>query len=76
MTPRRVGLIAGATVGISVLAWLLFVGIPRWYGRTPAPQSTTLSSAGATGRIQTFAMNRLGFVQAGPDQTTFVRLAR
>ena len=35
-----------------------------------------LSSAGATGRIQTFAMNRLGFVQAGPDQTTFVRLAR
>jgi cell division protein FtsL len=35
-----------------------------------------LSSAGATGRIQTLAMNRLGFVQAGPDQTTFVRLAR
>ena len=35
-----------------------------------------LSSAAAAGRIQALAIKRLGYVPAGPDQTTYVRLNR
>ena len=42
---------------------------------TAALQSQ-LSSAAATGRIETMAMNRLGYVPAAPDQTTYVHLGR
>jgi cell division protein FtsL len=35
-----------------------------------------LSSAAATGRIETMAMRRLGYAPATPDQTTYVRLGR
>jgi len=35
-----------------------------------------LSSAAATGRIQSLAMKRLGYVEATPDQTTYVHIAR
>jgi spore germination protein GerM len=33
MTVRRALLIAGLTAVTAVLAWLLFVGLPRWYGK-------------------------------------------
>ena len=39
-----------------------------------AALTSRLSSTMAAGRIQKLAMHRLGFVQASPDQTTFVRL--
>jgi len=35
-----------------------------------------LSSAAAAGRIQALAINRLGYVPAGPNQTTYVQLNR
>ena len=35
-----------------------------------------LSSAAATGRIQSLAMKRLGYVQASPEQTNYVHLGR
>jgi cell division protein FtsL len=35
-----------------------------------------LSSAAAAGRIQALAIKRLGYVPAGPDQTTYVQLDR
>ena len=35
-----------------------------------------LSSVAATGRIQSLAMKRLGYVQATPEQTTYVRIGR
>jgi cell division protein FtsL len=35
-----------------------------------------LSSAAATGRIQSLAMKRLGYEQATPEQTTYVHLSR
>jgi cell division protein FtsL len=38
--------------------------------------SSQLSSAAATGRIQQFAMKRLGFVPASPTQTRFVHVGR
>ncbi len=38
--------------------------------------SSQLSSAAATGRIQSLAMKRLGFVPASPAQTRFVRVGR
>jgi cell division protein FtsL len=41
-----------------------------------AALTSQLSSTMAAGRIQKLAMHRLGFVQASPDQTTFVRLQR
>jgi cell division protein FtsL len=42
---------------------------------TAALQSQ-LSSAAATGRIETMAIKRLGYVPATPDQTTYVHLGR
>jgi spore germination protein GerM len=33
MTSRRALLIAALTATTAVLAWLLFVGLPRWYGK-------------------------------------------
>jgi cell division protein FtsL len=41
-----------------------------------AALSSQLSSAAATGRIQTLAMKRLGFVPASSDQTRFVDIGR
>jgi cell division protein FtsL len=35
-----------------------------------------LSSAAATGRIQDLAMKRLGYVQATPEQTSYIHLGR
>lgn len=32
MTPRRAALVAGLTAVVALLAWLLFIGLPRWYG--------------------------------------------
>jgi hypothetical protein len=32
MTPRRAALVAALTAAIAALAWLLFIGLPRWYG--------------------------------------------
>src|SRR5919202_6201653 len=42
---------------------------------TAALQSQ-LSSAAATGRIETMAMKQLGYIPASPDQTTYVHLGR
>lgn len=41
-----------------------------------ASLQSQLSSAAATGRIETLAMKRLGYVPATPDQTTYIRLGR
>jgi cell division protein FtsL len=42
---------------------------------TAALQSQ-LSSAAATGRIESMAMKRLGYAPATPDQTTYVQLGK
>jgi cell division protein FtsL len=42
---------------------------------TAALQSQ-LSSAAATGRIETLAVKRLGLVPATPDQTTYIHVGR
>jgi cell division protein FtsL len=41
-----------------------------------AQLESQLSSAGATPRIGAAARNRLGLVQAGPEQTTYVTLGK
>lgn len=46
MTARRV-FIAVIAVGALALAWVLFIGLPRWYGRTPAG-SAAISAPAAT----------------------------
>ncbi|HWF83661.1 MAG TPA: GerMN domain-containing protein [Vicinamibacterales bacterium] len=42
MMPRRAALIAGLTAVVALLAWLLFVGLPRWYG---GPARSTAAAA-------------------------------
>ena len=42
MTPRRAALTAGLTVVVALLAWLLFIGLPRWYG---GPATSTAAAA-------------------------------
>ena len=41
-----------------------------------AERQSQLSSAAATGRIQALAMKRLGYVQATPEQMSYVKLGR
>jgi cell division protein FtsL len=41
-----------------------------------AQLESQLSSAGATPRVGAAARNRLGLVQAGPDQTTYITLGK
>src|SRR6478672_11266695 len=36
MKPGRAAAVAALTVAAAVLGWLLFVGLPRWYGPQPA----------------------------------------
>ena len=45
MRPRVVFSIAALAVVTAVLAWLLFVGLPRWYG---APAATRIAAAPST----------------------------
>ncbi len=42
MMPRRAALIAALTAVVALLAWLLFVGLPRWYG---GPVRSTAAAA-------------------------------
>jgi hypothetical protein len=42
MMPRRAALIAGLAAVVALLAWLLFVGLPRWYG---GPVRSTAAAA-------------------------------
>jgi spore germination protein GerM len=55
MTLRRAAAIAGLTVAAAVLVWLVFIALPRWYGRspdaaagspagTPAPSGRTINA--------------------------------
>jgi hypothetical protein len=42
MTPRRAALVAALTAAIAALAWLLFIGLPSWYG---GPVTSTAAAA-------------------------------
>jgi hypothetical protein len=52
MTPQRTGVIAGVAVASAALAWLLFFGLPRWYGSpaTSAAAAAAPSAPAAAGR--------------------------
>jgi len=47
MTPRRAALIAALTTVVACLAWLLFIGLPRWYG-APAKSTAAAVKPGAS----------------------------
>jgi spore germination protein GerM len=49
VTAQRAGAIAALTAVAAVLAWVLFVGLPRWYSRGPAEAPPTAEAA-ASGR--------------------------
>ena len=63
MTPRRAAAIAGLTALTAVLVWLMFVALPRWYGRSPQDGTATAPDpAAATGRtINARATDRAPF---------------
>jgi spore germination protein GerM len=50
VTQRRAAVLAGLTTAAAVLVWLLFVGLPRWYGAgdasVPVGGSTPVSAQG------------------------------
>jgi spore germination protein GerM len=48
MKPRHVGFIVAIAVAAVALGWLLFVGLPRWYGG-PSNTATTAAPAAPTG---------------------------
>ena len=39
VTARRTLAVGAVTVATATVAWLLFVGLPRWYGDRPQPQA-------------------------------------
>jgi hypothetical protein len=45
MTPQRTGVIAGVAVASAALAWLLFFGLPRWYGSPATSAAAAAPSA-------------------------------
>jgi hypothetical protein len=52
MTPQRTGVIAGVAVASAALVWLLFFGLPRWYGSpaTGAAAAAAPSAPATAGR--------------------------
>jgi spore germination protein GerM len=52
MTPQRAGVIAGVAVASAALVWLLFFGLPRWYGSaaTSAAAAAAPTAPAAAGR--------------------------
>jgi spore germination protein GerM len=52
MTPQRGGVIAGVAVASAALVWLLFFGLPRWYGSaaTSAAAAAAPTAPAAAGR--------------------------
>jgi sporulation and spore germination protein len=52
MTARRVALVAGPVAAVALLAWLLFIGLPRWYGgpATSTAAATKPSTVAPPGR--------------------------
>lgn len=47
MTAPRIGLIAAMTSAAALLVWVMFVGLPRWYGPPPAAPVATPASVPA-----------------------------
>jgi hypothetical protein len=45
MTPQRTGVIAGVGVASAALVWLLFFGLPRWYGSPATSAAAAAPSA-------------------------------
>jgi len=45
MTARRASAVAALTAVAAVLAWLLFVGLPRWYGSPAIPAASAARAA-------------------------------
>jgi spore germination protein GerM len=64
MTLNRVALIAGFTVVAALLAWVMFIGLPRWYGRpaaaTVAPTAAAPAEPGRKIKARLFYVTEAG----------------
>ena len=67
MTPRRGVAIAGFVVAAAAIAWVLFVGLPRWYGAknaaraaAAAPPIASTPSAGRKIKARLFYLSEDG----------------
>jgi spore germination protein GerM len=72
MTLSRAALVAAVTAVAAILVWLLFVGLPSWYGRRPAAAPPV---AGATASAPQRKINARLFYVAD-DGTSLVSLER
>jgi spore germination protein GerM len=45
MIPRPAAIAVGLAVLVGLTAWVLFAGLPRWYGRSPAGQRVSAPAA-------------------------------
>jgi spore germination protein GerM len=48
MTPRRTLAIGGLVAAGAAIAWLLFIGLPRWYGATATTRAAAIAPPGPT----------------------------
>ena len=54
MTRRRAAAIGALAVAVGAIGWILFVGLPRWYGprTTTAPAAAPVAEAGSGRKIK------------------------
>lgn len=66
MTARRALAVAGLTAAAALIGWLLFVGLPRWYGTPvastapPAPEAAPAPGDGRTIKTRLFYVSQDG----------------
>ncbi|MGE0451648.1 MAG: GerMN domain-containing protein [Vicinamibacterales bacterium] len=70
MTPKRAVATAGLTVVAALLAWLLFVGLPRWYGTPEADAATGANQTAAPNGDGRKITARLFYVSADGTRLT------
>ncbi len=71
MTLQRAAAIAGLTAAAAILVWVVFVGLPRWYGRPPDGAPQPADAAAATGR--TINVRLFYVAEDGTSLTSVVR---
>jgi len=73
LTPRRVAATVALTIAAAAIGWLLFVGLPRWYG---APSRATVPPAAAAPAIADGRKIKARLFYVGDDGTRLTSVER
>jgi spore germination protein GerM len=71
MTPRRAAVAAALAVTVAAIAWLLFVGLPRWYGprkQMPAAAASPPATPGRKIKVRLFYIAENGEKLTGVER--------